>query len=630
LKLSNKLIILVFSFVAIKSTLAQEVETYLFPIQPGMKNYLAGTMGELRTTHFHAGIDVKTGGAEGLSVYATKSGYITRIKVATGGYGLVLYMLHPDGNTSVYAHLRKFAPSIERYVKAAQYEQKTFEIELFPQKNQFSFARGEEIAKSGNTGGSTGPHLHFEIRDANQKVLNPLHYGFSEIKDGIPPIVQDLSIRPRNTNSRVNNQFARTSVKLGRNGFNYAAEDTIYASGDIGLELLAHDKLDGAANKNGVSIIEVRVNESLYYKQVIDDMSFSNQRDIMVHYPYEVKINRGKRYHKLYVDEGNTLDFYEASSNQGWLNVMPDSVYQVSIDLYDPYKNKSTLELTIKGAEKNKLLSENIEFELDRIDYEIAGKVLKVYAMSACISKNNTALSLRLSDRIEDITPSYYQDNVAVYLWDLTKGKPESVLTCGPGATITEHEIEPGKMHSLKAENFEITVNKGSLYDVIYLNTNYSVKSTDSIEIFSAQPTTYPLKRSVTFSLSPQHKYVKDKAAVYATNGEGNFSHQGGTWNGDNINFSTRYLGDFTILEDSIPPKITRLSNSLFFSIRDNLSGIKSYNAYLNDRWVLLRYEPKKDMVWVDWLNDTGDKSGDFRIEVSDEVGNISTLKFNL
>ena len=177
---------------------------YFFPVKPNQRNYLSGNMGELRTTHFHAGIDVKTDRREGLDIYATEDGYVSRIKVSSYGYGNVLYVTHPDGNTSVYAHLRNFRDDIAQYVLEQQYQQETFEIELFPEQWRFPVQRAEFIAHSGNSGSSMGPHLHFEIREtATQRPRNGLLYNF-DVRDNIHPSIRGITIYPVDNESRVN------------------------------------------------------------------------------------------------------------------------------------------------------------------------------------------------------------------------------------------------------------------------------------------------------------------------------------------------------------------------------------------------------------------------------------------
>jgi hypothetical protein len=624
LKLNKlKVILLSFLFSLPLAVLAQNSDPYTFPIRPKKTNFLSGTMGELRSSHFHAGIDIKTGGKIGEPVHATKRGYITRIKVSTSGYGNALYMLHPDGNTSVYAHLNEFDSEIHEYVKQEQYKQQTFEIELFPEPYQFAFKSQEVIGLSGNTGGSLGPHLHFEIRDSQQRVLNPLHYGFDEIKDYIPPIVQGFAIRPMNLNSKISSQFKRTDVRINRTGFNYKAIDTIQAIGEIGLELWGHDKLNGSANKNGISIIEVNVNGEPHFKQVIDVMSFSLQRHILVHYPYDVKKATGSRYHKLYMDDGNQLRFYETQTKNGSLKIEDGKIYDIKIKMYDPYENESTLELTIQGKQGEKFINEPIDFELDEIDYKIEENVLKVYTQSNC-KEESEELNLNLGETIKSIKPDYYLYNTAVYLWNLKGGIPESILNCSKGLSLrTIHEIFPKENKTVTTEKMTVNFTPYSLFDTLYLETNYEIKTTDSIEIYSLGPITSPLKSSIEIELSPMmNHYDQDKSHVYKTDDSGNFSFEGGEWTGEIIKFSTRDLADYTILTDSIPPLVKATTEKYSFIIDDQLSGIKSFKAYLNGDWILMKYEPKDKLVWIDWRNKKMTKTGEFVLKVTDNAGN--------
>jgi len=148
---------------------------------------LAGTFGELRPNHFHAGIDIKTEGTEGYRLYAIEDGYISRIKISRGGYGNALYINHPNGVTSVYAHMQKFEPELQQFVTDLQYELRKFEIDYSPETPIFEFKKGDIIGLSGNPGSSTGPHLHFELREtASENPLNPLKYGFN-CTDNIAP-----------------------------------------------------------------------------------------------------------------------------------------------------------------------------------------------------------------------------------------------------------------------------------------------------------------------------------------------------------------------------------------------------------------------------------------------------------
>jgi len=624
LKLNKlKIALLTFLFSLPLTVAAQNSDPYTFPIRPNKTNFLSGTMGELRSSHFHAGIDIKTGGKIGEPVHATKRGYITRIKVSTSGYGNALYMLHPDGNTSVYAHLNEFAPEIETYVRNEQYKQQTFEIELFPEPYEFAFKSQEVIAISGNTGGSLGPHLHFEIRDEQQRVLNPLHYGFKEIRDNIPPIVQGFAIRPMSINTRIANEYDRKEIPLKRTGFNYDVQDTISAIGEIGLELWGHDKLNGSANKNGISIIEVFVNGERHYKQDIDVMSFSLQRHILVHYPYDIKQSRGGTYHKLYIDDGNNLRFYESASKTGTLTIEEGKLYDIKIYMYDPYENKSELHLTVKGEYQDQFLQKNVSHAIDGLDYAIDNEILKVYAQSNCKDETEE-LNLNFGDRIESIKPSYFLKNTAVYLWNFKNGIPKSVLNCTNGMNLPEIiEVLPNQNQSVSLKKMELSFSPYSLFDSLYLQTSYEVKTSDSLEIFSLGPVSVPLKGNIEIELTPQLTYPENsKAHIYKADDSGDFSFEGGEWKDGKIIFSTRELADYTILTDSISPLVSPGYSKTSFIIEDQLSGINSIEAHLNDQWILMRYEPKDNLIWIEWPNEKIKKTGDFVLKVTDNAGN--------
>ncbi|MDX1284434.1 MAG: M23 family metallopeptidase, partial [Draconibacterium sp.] len=165
---------------------------------------LSGSFAELRSNHFHSGIDIKTQGTTGIPIFAVADGYISRIAVSPTGFGKALYIKHPNGTTSVYAHLLKFQPEVENYVKNRQYEEKSYKVDLHLPSFLFPIKKDDEIAKSGNSGSSGGPHLHFEIRDTHtQEPLNPLKYNFP-ITDNIPPKIFSVLVVPLDEKSHVN------------------------------------------------------------------------------------------------------------------------------------------------------------------------------------------------------------------------------------------------------------------------------------------------------------------------------------------------------------------------------------------------------------------------------------------
>ena len=219
------LILILFNIIHFKSG-SQDL---LFPINPGSQNYLSGNLGELRSDHFHMGLDIKTYGRINVPVYASDDGYIERVRVSGTGYGKALYLKHNDGYKSVYAHLNSFHKDIEKYVTENQYRNEKFVVNLFPGK-KFYFKKGEIIGYSGNSGSSGGPHLHYEIRDDKENVMNPLNFSFNEIKDNVNPIIKSISLKTLDFNSRINGMYGLVDIPIqGDNKINLNLE------GDIGI-----------------------------------------------------------------------------------------------------------------------------------------------------------------------------------------------------------------------------------------------------------------------------------------------------------------------------------------------------------------------------------------------------------
>ena len=338
---------------------------YLFPINPGQTNYLAGTMGEMRGTHFHGGIDIRTGGREGLPVYATADGYISRIKVQLGGYGHAVYMQHPNGTSSVYAHLQRLNPVLEQYLIEQQYKQQSYAINLFPEGQRFPYSQGEVIAYSGNSGSSTGPHLHFEIRNIDQRVLDPLKFGFSEIKDNIAPVLQKVAFVTLDEEARVNGLYGRYEFDVVKEGATYRTKLPVRLSGRVGLETLYIDQHNGSSAKNGIPEIVLTVDSDTVFHQRKASLSFSQMRNILVHMNYPNYVHKRKKYNRLYRAEGNDLDAYLVS-NEGI--VFSDEPQSICLLLEDAQKNQTLLQQTVN--EKDSVNAPEV-----KLGFQISGRL---------------------------------------------------------------------------------------------------------------------------------------------------------------------------------------------------------------------------------------------------------------
>ncbi|MDQ3394909.1 MAG: M23 family metallopeptidase, partial [Bacteroidota bacterium] len=404
---------------------AIEADYYMFPIRPGLSNYLAGTMGELRQSHFHAGLDIKTGGVEGLPVYAAADGFISRINVSSFGYGNTLYIQHLNGTTTVYAHLQKFANDIHHFVKNEQYSKESFDVEITPDTQQFIIKKGQIIALSGNSGSSGGPHLHFEIRDKFQKPMNPLKYKWAEIKDNVPPTAVSIAIKTLDLNARVNGSFGYFTFTLSKNGSKYAIKDPIHIKGKVGIEILAYDQMNESSNQNGVPCIDLYLDNIKIFNQNIESFSFFEGRNILVHSNYQEMVRSGRRFNKLYVDHGNELNFYTAF-NRGIINLSDTLEHNLKINLYDPYNNLSTVDFSITGKSLANVKKENV---IPKNGYEIIGHTLQLYNTPAPSQTKFVKLFTRRMAL--ELSPSYSIKDTDVYLWDLRMGLPDSLDVCG-------------------------------------------------------------------------------------------------------------------------------------------------------------------------------------------------------
>ena len=262
---------------------------------------LSGTFGELRSNHFHSGLDLKTQGKEGLDIHSSAAGYVSRIKISHYGYGKVLYIKHSNGYTTVYAHLQKFSPKIEAYVKAKQYAKESYTIELYPNNEELKVDKDEVVAISGNTGGSSGPHLHYEIRDPQSRPMNPMLFGM-EIEDTKKPIVNTVWLYPLNQEAHINGESAPYKLKTTLLEDGTLKTNPVFACGEIGVGVSTYDQQNGAKNKNGIYKINSSVNGTENFELEMKRFSFSETRYLnrLIDYGY-FKENKS-RITKLFID----------------------------------------------------------------------------------------------------------------------------------------------------------------------------------------------------------------------------------------------------------------------------------------------------------------------------------------
>jgi hypothetical protein len=602
-------------------------EKYLYPINPGFPGSLAGTMGELRNTHFHSGIDIRTNNIIGLPVLASKSGYISRITVSPSGYGNVLYITHPDGNTTLYAHLDKFKGQLAAYVLQEQYRRKSGEVDLFFRENQFTVKRGDTVAFSGNSGSSSGPHLHFDIRDANNFALNPLLVeSFPEITDNLPPAIEKIALKTLDINSRINDRFGRFEFYAQRVGNDFILPVPIMATGNIGVEILAKDKLALKSRfYGGVNYIEMMVDSQLVFNQSIDRINIAETRSIYTLMDFKTLRTHGTRFYKLYVDDGNDLKFYEKSPGRGKIKVHPARTSKVRITMRDTYGNASNVTFSLKPSAPSKEVK-LLEPMKNAIEYDILENVMMVSAQPCPTDSSQAVVYARSGQR--SIGPDYTNAFRAVYLIDLREEIPDSVVVCGNSvAPRIKASVPPGRDYNYYSDRLDIQFPDKALYDTVYLNIDTHITA-DSGEVFTIGPRTVPLDKSINITLRPVKPITWDKSmAVYRVNGRAH-TYLGGGWENGGIHFATREFGQFTVLRDTIAPTIkpvTVNNTAVRFKIRDNLSGIANFEANINGKWLLMHYDSKTATIWSEKLNKAEPLRGDFKLVVTDLAGNEAT-----
>lgn len=350
----KKFFLLLFTIISISSISQNYISPFDFPL------LLSGTFGELRSNHFHTGIDIKTESVEGKEIRSIADGYISRIKVSTWGYGRVIYIVHPEtGHTSVYAHMQIFNEKIEKIIQEKQYKKKSFEINYYPEKNTMTIKQGDVIGLSGNSGQSGGPHLHFEIRDTKtEHPLNPLAFGF-EVDDNINPILSEIKIYTHQ-NSTINHKNEDLRIPLikekGKYFISNLSDGTsdIKVNGNISFGISTIDRQNGAPyNKNGVYSIKLFVDENMIHHFEVDELSFSEKRFLNAHIDYACYIDNSIRFNRCYTLAYNKLSNYKKNINKGIIHFSDSLLHKIRFEVSDIKGNTSTLNFNMQ-SEKNK------------------------------------------------------------------------------------------------------------------------------------------------------------------------------------------------------------------------------------------------------------------------------------
>lgn len=522
---------------------------------------LSGSFGELRSNHFHSGLDFKTDQKEGLNVYASADGYISRIKISSYGYGKAIYVSHANGFTTVYGHLLKANGKIQDYIKKSHYKEKAFEIELFLKPDELVVKQGEIIAYSGNTGGSGGPHLHFEIRDTkSEKAINPLLFGFdSLIKDTKDPVVSTLMAYPIGENAVVNKSQEPLAINYTKQVDGTYMADKVLVNGAVGFGINAYDMFDFNYNKNGTYQVQSFLNGKQSFNYEFNTFAFDESRYINALLDYPRFKKTGVRIQRLFMENPYPLSIVKADNNSGIVVVKPNISTTYRIEVRDYNNNKFVI---------------NIPIQYSSVASETPTKIVKTpYFLKA---KNDNM---------------YKKDNISVFVEEGTFYEDFYVNFDVKDDTLTFHD---GSVAVHK--NFKVTIDDSGISDEQKKKT--FIASLDG--------------------KSKRYNSTKVKDSTFTA--------------------YTKNMGKFFLAQDTIAPKAKPINitegkwlntqKSIDFTISDDLSGINTYNGYINGNWILFDYDYKKARITYEFDNQfLKDGRNEFKLEVTDNVGNSTIFE---
>lgn len=594
---------------------AQEIEKGYFqsPVKPGARNYLAGNFAELRPNHFHTGLDFKFGGMEGEPILAAADGWVQRVKISSFGYGNVIYLKHPSGNITLYGHLKNFNPAITQYIRKKMYEAELNELEVKLAPNEIPVKKGDQIGNGGNTGNSGGPHLHFEIRDSLDRALDPLLFGFPEILDNIAPTPQKIALVPLDIDSRVNGKFQRAEFTPQAAGSGYKIAETIQITGRVGVEVQGFDQLDGAQNRNGFPHFELEDETGTIFSLTVNKVDFNFTRQFLLH-------THQNRFTKLYFQKNLKFDFFQPKKTSvGHLELEPGSKKTYSLKLRDAMGNQRLINITLQGQDLEKEVVEGRVPTKSTISYH--GNILKILAP---ISPNGGLAKFFVGTTSFEMLPAY-QDKVSrTYLWDMNFGIPEEIDICSEVISLPiKTRIPAGKEHLFADKKLELIFSENTVLDDLFLQIKHSgTSSSPKLELHDPKEYLWnPIEVSWDVTGFTGNK---ETFRVYQLFGDGRKTFVGGIWEGSKIRFKTRNFGTFILAEDQTKPTIALIRanpSELRFTIKDNLSGIQNFEARINGKWVMMRYEHKQAVIWSDKLSEQPFR-GPVVVKVTDQTGN--------
>ena len=527
------------------------------------KTTLSGSFAELRRNHFHGGLDFRTPNGENTPIYAIDKGYVSRITISARSYGKLVYITHPNGYMTLYAHLNGFVPKLDSIVKSKQYAKRSYEIDFTLDSNEYPVEKGEQFALSGNTGASAGPHLHFEIRTTEEQYMqNPLKLNkdFQFVDDKKPRIfaVKLYGVNGGSINGSKERRF--NSVIVKGKGRKLQAANNIKAWGEIGFGVKANDYMTGTSFTHTPRHLKVYADGNVISDITIDNYKYSDTRALNNFIDYSHQAKTGEFFMRSFKDKNNPLDFYHGTT--GLLEINEERDYLLKYEVIDDFGNSDTIAFTIKGERHEPIL------ESPKTGDKITAGEGYFY------DKGDFLFHFPANAIYKDLYTDYKEKGGGRYF--------SSIYSIGNRET---------PLHTFC--DISIKVKKDS-------------SDLDVSKLFIAK--------------------LNENDLIYGS--------AGGKYTNGYMVGMTNTLGKFAVAEDRTPPVISSVHTKglrgypvLVFKIGDGLSGIASYDGYIDNEWVLFEHDAKTHTIryQIDTKKFEKGKSHSFKLVVKDYCGNTAT-----